>query len=200
MATEKDNGMDKVISPEVFAAIKDLQLALLKRAKSSIDDDDEVDSGITNEQLIAMLISVLSGQTTAQQNAQLMSALSGQTSGQQGSQQATQQAAEIIAALTGRTQTETSHKEDVNTPERIAAAVARGVDNNELASQRYNNIAGNVAEMASVGLSVLLTSTPVVAAQIQAQVADIGMKNSDNGRLVQDCVKAGHGDCKPCKD
>jgi hypothetical protein len=44
-----------------------------------------------------------------------------------------------------------------------------------------------------------LTSTPVVAAQLQAQVADHGSKNSDNGRLGQDCLKAGHGDCLPCK-
>jgi hypothetical protein len=205
MTTENEDGLAQVLSPEVLGAIKDLQLALIKRTKESIEDcgdgedDDPVDGKITAEQLMAMLISVLSGQTTTQQNAELIAALTGQTSTQQGNQQATQQAAEIIAALTGRTVTQTTHLADINGPERILAAVARGVDNNELLSQRLNSIGANVAELASVGIGVLLTSTPIVAATLQAQIADHASKNSDNGRLVNDCVKAGHGDCLPCK-
>jgi hypothetical protein len=198
-----ENGVESVINPEVLAEITNLQLALLRKAKKGIDglddSDDPVDGEITAKQLMAMLVAVLSGQTSTQQNAELIAALTAQTSTQQGNQQATQQAAELIAALTGRTQTETSHKEDVNTPERIAATVARGVDNNELASQRLNAITGDVAQLASVSLGVLMTTTSIAAAQIQAQVPDLGMKNSDNGRLVNDCVKAGHGDCLPCK-
>jgi hypothetical protein len=207
MTTEDENGLEQVIGSEVLAEIKNLHLALLRKAKKVIegcDDDgndggDEVDAGITAEQLMAMLVAVLSGQTTTQQNAELIAALTAQTSTQQGNQQATQQAAELIAALTGRTQTETSHTDDVLGVERIKAAVARGVDNNELVSQRFNNIAGDVAQVASISLGVLMTSTSVVGAQLQAQVADLGAKNSNNGRLVDDCVKAGHGDCLPCK-
>jgi hypothetical protein len=175
--------LDNLINPEVADAIKKLQLALLCKATKVIEgptepEIDPIDPQITAEQLMAMLISVLSGQTTTQQSAELLAALTAQTNTQQGNQQAT----ELIAALTGRTQTETSHTEDINTPERIKAAVARGTDNNELSSQRFNNIAGNVAEVASISLGVLMTSTSVVAAQIQAQVADHGAKNSAEER------------------
>jgi hypothetical protein len=197
--------LDSILSPKVRDAIEKLQLALLEKSKCVIEDCDDVDTDpvkgkITAEQLVALLMAVVSGQTTAQQNAQILSAISGQTGTQQGNQQATQQAAEIIAALTGRTVTQTTHLADINGPERILAAVARGVDNNELISQRVNHIGANVAELASVGIGVLLTSTPIVAAQLQAQVADHGSKNSDNGRLNQDVLKSGHGDCKPCKE
>jgi hypothetical protein len=195
--------LDSILSPDVRNAIQDLQLALLRKSKDAIEDCDDVDTDpiegkITAEQLVALLMAVISGQTTAQQNAQILSAISGQTGTQQGNQQATQQAAEIIAALTGRTVTQTTHLADVNGPERILATVARGVDNNELISQRINHIGANVAELASIGIGVLLTSTPVVAAQLQAQVADQGSKNASDGRLVGDCIKSGHGDCHPC--
>jgi hypothetical protein len=206
MATEDDNGLEQVIGSEVLEEIKNLHLALLRKAKKVIEDCDDdgngdgpVDANITAEQLMAMLVAVLSGQTTTQQNAELIAALTAQTSTQQGNQQATQQAAELIAALTGRTQTETSHTDDVLGVERIKAAVARGVDNNELASHRLNNIAGDVAQVGSISLGILMTSASVVGAQLQSQVADLGAKNSNNGRLVDDCVKAGHGDCLPCK-
>ena len=181
MAESKEPTAESVIGRDVLDAIKGLQLALIQRAKDAVEDDGDAKGDIDAKQLLI----------------QLIAAVTGQTGNQQSQQQLSQQVGEIVAALTGRTVTQTTHIADVNGPERMLMAVARGADNNELASQRLNGIAGDVAQLASVGLGVLMTSTSVVAAQIQANIPDHGSKNSDVGRLVMDCCKAGHGECKP---
>ncbi len=174
--------MDKLISPKVREAIECIQCALLERSTKIIEGGgDDVDGSIEARALFI----------------QLISAITGQTGNQQSQQQLTQQVGEIVAQLTGRTVTQTTHIADVNTPERIKATVARGVDNNELLSQRLNNIGANVAELASVGLGVIMTSVPLVQAQINAQIANDAAKNSDVGRLVMDVCKAGHSLCVP---
>lgn len=178
-----------LVSKEVRDAISGLQVSLIERAQKLVDGianphpPDNGGGGVVDARSILVT---------------LLGALAGQTANQQGSQQAVQQATEQLAALTGRTQTETSHTEDINAPERQKATVARGTDNNEIISQRINTAGANVADMASVAVGVLMTTTSASVAQIQAQIPDLGMKNSDNGRLVQDCVKSGHGDCRPC--
>lgn len=169
MNSKTENPTDSALRDadnELAMEAKRLQIGLIKRAQHLLD------TNLSVSEVLATLGGQVAGQQTIQQDAQ------------QGSQKALQDAANMISMLTGRQQSETSHTEDINAPERISAALARGVDNNELVSQRFNNTAANVADLASVAVGILMNTASAANGQTQAQIPDIAKKNSDCGRKV----------------